>query len=156
MFHPTSNRLAGFLEISALSIQLAQSGGWQAKAGLLTIEPASKKSGGFGRRNASWSDKKKQRWCALREGYLVAVEDPAEVSKYNRTVSSYLKKILIFDYRRPYGMFSYLILISKLNVRKDTIVKVSTFFRVARKTMNYPVNQPIIAVRELMKTLTAL
>lgn len=80
MFHPTSNRLAGFLEISSLSIQLAQSGGWQAKAGLLTIEPASKKSGGFGRRSATWADKKKQRWCALRESYLVAVEDPAETT----------------------------------------------------------------------------
>ena len=85
MFHPTSNRLSGFLEISALSIALAQSGGWQAKAGMLTIEPASKKNGGFGRKSSSWSAKKKQRWCALRESYLVALEEPGEVIIcYNR------------------------------------------------------------------------
>ncbi|KAL5482529.1 SPO14 [Sanghuangporus weigelae] len=79
MFHPTSNRLAGFLEISALSIHLAQSGGWQAKAGMLTIQPASKKSIGFGRKNASWSSRKKQRWCCLRESYCVALEEPGEL-----------------------------------------------------------------------------
>ena len=79
MFHPAANRLCGFLEISALFIQLAQSGGWQAKAGMLTIEAASKKSGGFGRKNASWSDKNKQRWCAVRDGYLVAVEEPGDL-----------------------------------------------------------------------------
>lgn len=79
MFHPTSNRLCGFLEISALFVQLAQSGGWQTKAGMLRIEAASSKSGGFGRKNASWSDRKKQRWCAVRDGYLVAVEEPGEV-----------------------------------------------------------------------------
>ena len=38
MFHPNSNRLASFLEISALSIALAQSGGAQYKAGYLRIE----------------------------------------------------------------------------------------------------------------------
>ncbi|EJC97886.1 phospholipase D [Fomitiporia mediterranea MF3/22] len=80
MFHPTSNRMAGFLEISALSIALAQSGGWQAKAGMLTIESASKKSGGFGKKSSSWSAKRKQRWSALRESYLVAVEEPGEVN----------------------------------------------------------------------------
>lgn len=79
MFHPTSNRLSFFLEISALSVQLAQAGGWQAKAGMLTIEAASGKGGPFGRKNASWASRKKQRWCAVRESYLVAVEEPAEV-----------------------------------------------------------------------------
>ena len=43
MFHPTSNRLSFFLEISALSVQLAQAGGWQAKAGMLTVEAALKR-----------------------------------------------------------------------------------------------------------------
>lgn len=83
MFHPTSNRLAGFLEISALSIQLAQSGGWQAKAGMLAIESASKKSGGFGRRNSSFVARKRQKWSALRESYLVAVEEPGEAVVYD-------------------------------------------------------------------------
>lgn len=82
MFHHTANRLAGFLEISALFIHLAQSGGWQAKAGMLRIEPASSKSGGFGRKSASWSQKKRHRWCAVRDSYLVAVEEPGEVNSY--------------------------------------------------------------------------
>ena len=79
MFHPSSNRLAGFLEISALSIALAQSGGWQAKAGMLKIEAFSTKSGGFGRKGTRWRERKKQRWCAVRDSYLVALEEPGEV-----------------------------------------------------------------------------
>lgn len=78
MFHPAANRLAGFLEISALSIALAQSGGSQYKAGLLRIKPSSGK-GGYGRKNASWRDKQKQRWCAVRESYLVVLEEMGEV-----------------------------------------------------------------------------
>ena len=81
MFHPSANRLAGFLEISALSIGLAQSGGWQAKAGMLKIEAFSTKSGGFGRKGVRWREKKKQRWCAVRDSYLVALEEPGEVCK---------------------------------------------------------------------------
>lgn len=81
MFHPTSNRLSGFLEISALSISLAESSGWQAKAGFLRIDAPSKKSGGFGRKNVKWRDSKKQRWCAVRDSYLVAVSEPGEVSR---------------------------------------------------------------------------
>lgn len=79
MFHPTSNRIAGFLEISALSIALARSGGWQVKAGMLQIVPSGKGSG-FGRKGASTVERKKMRWCSIRESYLVAVEDPGEVS----------------------------------------------------------------------------
>lgn len=80
MFHPASNRLAGFLEISALSVQLAQSGGWQAKAGYLVIETATSKLGSFGRKNASRRDRRKQRWCAVRDSYIVALEELGEVS----------------------------------------------------------------------------
>ena len=58
MFHPTANRLAGFLEISALSIALAQSGGAQYKAGLLRIEAVGSK-GTFGKRATTWKEKKK-------------------------------------------------------------------------------------------------
>ena len=79
MFHPAANRLAGFLEISALSIALAQSGGAQYKAGLLRIESIGNK-GPFGKRGTSWKEKKKQRWCAVRESYLVVVEEMGEVS----------------------------------------------------------------------------
>ncbi len=79
MFHPAANRLAGFLEISALSMYLSHSGGAQYKAGYLQIEPMDKKSG-FGRKGAGWRAKHESRWCALRESYLVALEEPGEVT----------------------------------------------------------------------------
>ena len=78
MFHPSANRLAGFLEISAMSIALAQSGGAQYKAGLLRIKPSGPK-GFLGRRGTGWADKKEQRWCAVRESYLVVMEEMGEV-----------------------------------------------------------------------------
>ena len=76
MFHPSSNRLAGFLEISALSITLAQSGGAQSKGGYLRIEST---VGGFGRKSASLKAQKEV-WCAVRESYLVVLEEPGEVT----------------------------------------------------------------------------
>jgi phospholipase D1/2 len=78
MFHPTSNRLAGFLEISALSIHLAPLGGSQYKAGFVQIRTSGKGSS-FGRRSAGRKKKYEQHWCAIRESYLVVVEDPGEV-----------------------------------------------------------------------------
>lgn len=79
MFHPAVNRLAGFLEISAMSMALAQSGGAQYKAGFLRIDPSGTK-GGWGRKGTSWRDKTKQRWAAVRESYLVVLEEMGEVS----------------------------------------------------------------------------
>jgi phospholipase D1/2 len=79
MFHPSSNRLAGFLEISALFISLAQSGSIQSKAGLLQIESSNNGGGGFGRKSVGWKAKKEARWCAIRESYLVVMEEPGEV-----------------------------------------------------------------------------
>jgi len=79
MFLPTSNRLAGFLEISALSIHLAQSGGVQYKAGYLRIVAPGNKGAGFGRKSASRSQKRKQKWCTIRDSYLIAVEEPGEL-----------------------------------------------------------------------------
>ena len=80
MFHPTSNRLSRFFEISALFVHLAQSGGHQAKAGVLSIEGASGTKGAFGRKGLSWREKRRSKWCAVRESYLVVLEDPGEVS----------------------------------------------------------------------------
>lgn len=82
MFHPTANRLAGFLEINALAIALAQSGGFQSKAGYLRIDATGTKGGGFGRKSTRWSEKKQTRWCAVRESYLVVLEQPGEVRFY--------------------------------------------------------------------------
>jgi phospholipase D1/2 len=79
MFLPTSNRLAGFLELSALSIRLARSGGAQYKAGYLRIVASGNKGAGFGRKSASRSQKRKQKWCAIRDSYLIAVEEPGEL-----------------------------------------------------------------------------
>ena len=79
MFLPTSNRLAGFLEISALSVHLAQSGGAQYKAGYLRIFASGNKGAGFGRKSASRSQKRKQKWCIIRDSYLIAVEEPGEL-----------------------------------------------------------------------------
>ena len=78
MFHPSSNRLAGFLEISALSITLAQSGGAQSKAGYLRIVSS---IGGLGRKTANLKAKKEV-WCAVRESYLVIQEEPGEVMNF--------------------------------------------------------------------------
>lgn len=80
MFHPSANRLGGFLEVSALSITLAQSGGAQYKAGYLEIMSSGSGGGGFGRKSASRLAKKASRWCAVRESYLVVLEEPGEVT----------------------------------------------------------------------------
>ncbi|KAG2037741.1 hypothetical protein BDR03DRAFT_896222, partial [Suillus americanus] len=78
MFHPTANRLAGFLEMSALFITRALSGGAQYKAGFLRIHTEGN-GAGFGRKSARWRERKEARWCAIRESYIVVVEDPGEV-----------------------------------------------------------------------------
>ncbi|KDQ62566.1 hypothetical protein JAAARDRAFT_171033 [Jaapia argillacea MUCL 33604] len=84
MFHPTANRLSAFLEISALSISLAQSGGFQYKAGYLNIEASGNKGGGFGRKGKrGWKEARDGRWCAVRESYLVVVTDPGEVDVWD-------------------------------------------------------------------------
>ena len=85
MFHPAANRLAGFLEISALSISLARSGGAQYKAGFLHIQVVGN-NGGFGRKSATWKEKKEIRWCAIRESYLVVLEAPGEVCLVQKPV----------------------------------------------------------------------
>ena len=78
MFHPTSNRLSSFLEVSALFISLARSGGVQYKAGYLRLE-TSGNNPGPGRKATSRRDRKQSRWCAVRESCLVILEEPGEV-----------------------------------------------------------------------------
>lgn len=80
MFHPSSNRLAGFLEISALSVHLAQSGGVQYKGGYLKTHAVNNGGGGFGRKGLNWKVKQETRWAAVRESYLVVVSEIGEVS----------------------------------------------------------------------------
>ena len=78
MFHPAVNRLAAFLEIGALTISLAHSGGHQYRAGFLRLEGVAPKPS-YGPRAAGWREKKKQRWCCVRESYLVIMEEMGEV-----------------------------------------------------------------------------
>ncbi|KAG8214440.1 phospholipase D [Butyriboletus roseoflavus] len=78
MFYPSSNRLSGFLEISALFISLAQAGGLQYKAGFLRLEPSGNNPG-LGRKATSRRARKQSRWCAVRESCLVVLEEPGEL-----------------------------------------------------------------------------
>ncbi|KAF9221001.1 phospholipase D [Gyrodon lividus] len=82
MFHPSSNRLSCFLELSALFVSLAQSGGAQYKAGFLRLETPGNNIG-LGRKAARWRERKESRWCAVRESYLVILEDPGEVTVWD-------------------------------------------------------------------------
>ena len=69
--------------MSALSIQLASSGGVQYKAGYLWVVASGNKGAGFGRKSAGRLQKKKQKWCAVRESYLVAVEEAGELAVWD-------------------------------------------------------------------------
>ncbi|PCH39780.1 phospholipase D [Wolfiporia cocos MD-104 SS10] len=82
MWHPAANRLAGFLEISALMISLSQSGGVQYKAGFLRLDAVGNK-GSFGRRGTSWRERKSQKWCSVRESYLVVHEEMGELAVWD-------------------------------------------------------------------------
>ncbi|KAH9949881.1 phospholipase D [Amylocystis lapponica] len=82
MFHPAANRLAGFLELSALSIALAQSGGAQYKAGLLRIDAVAGKNN-FGRKGTPWRERKASKWCSVRESYLVVHEEMGELTVWD-------------------------------------------------------------------------
>jgi hypothetical protein len=95
--------LCGFLEISALSIAHAQTGGTQYKGGFLKIEAAGR-GGGFGRKGTGWKDKKESRWCAIRESYLVVSTEPGAVSTSLRHRVFYLT----ITFSSIYGMSFYL------------------------------------------------
>ncbi|KIM21517.1 hypothetical protein M408DRAFT_80444 [Serendipita vermifera MAFF 305830] len=82
MFEASSNRLTRFLEISALSIALAHSGGVQYKAGILKVEPNGAKKE-YGRKGTSWREKRKGRWAAVRESYLVVMKEAGELDIYD-------------------------------------------------------------------------
>lgn len=82
MFRPEANRLAKFFEISALSISLAKSGGIQGKAGVLRVmgNQASRRKVGRGLNIFGVGQATKPRWWIVRESFLVAVDDPSNVS----------------------------------------------------------------------------
>lgn len=90
MFRPEANRLAKFFEISALSIALARSGGVQYKSGMLRIlgGEASRRSVNTGLAIFGLGKAAKPRWWMVRESYLVAVDDPGDVSTFKPHLSS--------------------------------------------------------------------
>lgn len=79
MYLPSANRLAKFLELSTLFISLAQTGGTQLKAGFMKIRSMTNGGGGFGHKSASWRDRNEYRWCAVRDSYIVVLDEPGEV-----------------------------------------------------------------------------
>ncbi|GAA5892771.1 uncharacterized protein JCM6883_007468 [Sporobolomyces salmoneus] len=83
MFGPSANRLCKFLEISAMSIQLATRGGEQGKQGYLRITSGGasrKKQSGFHPLN--WKKRHDPKWFIVRDSYIVAVDDPASTEIY--------------------------------------------------------------------------
>lgn len=83
MLRPESNRLIRFFELSALTLQLAKNpGGTQGKSGFLRVlnTDVSKKSDRPALSLMAWKDKRKERWWVVRESYLIAVEEPDQVS----------------------------------------------------------------------------
>lgn len=76
MWHPSANRLAGFLEMSALFIALSPTG-LQYKGGFLRIGMAGN-GVNIGRKSLGRKARKELRWCAVRESSIVIVEDPGE------------------------------------------------------------------------------
>ncbi|KAF8349296.1 phospholipase D, partial [Amanita rubescens] len=78
MFFPSANHLANFLELSTLFISLAQTGGIQAKASFLKIHPIASGGGGFGRKSVSRWDRGESLWCAIRDSYMVVVDEPGK------------------------------------------------------------------------------
>lgn len=81
MLRPEANRLIRFLEISALTLSLAQAGGAQGKSGYLRVlsNDVSKKSDRPMLAPIAWAKSRKPKWWVVRESYLVAVEEPDQV-----------------------------------------------------------------------------
>ena len=104
VFHPSSNRLSGFLKISNLFVALAPTGGLQYKAGFLHVNLTGN-GAGIGRRSTR-NARKELRWCAVHESYLVIVEDSGEVCPSVPPSGSDM------PFRRLFWMFFFLTLTS--------------------------------------------
>ena len=108
MFEASSNRLARFLEVSALSIALSHSGGRQLKAGILKVEPNGSKKD-YGRKGISWKERRKGRWSAVRESYLVIMKEAGEVRSdcgLCSQLTQYSSKCTMFSFWTPNSRLS--------------------------------------------------
>ncbi|KAG8970123.1 Phospholipase D1 [Tulasnella sp. 419] len=86
MFRPEANRLCRWFEMSALSVALARRGGIQGKSGLLRVlssNSSRKSTHGTFSTLIAWSQQHQPKWWMVRESYLVAVEDPAELAIFD-------------------------------------------------------------------------
>ncbi|BGP39024.1 Phospholipase D1 [Rhodotorula kratochvilovae] len=84
MFGAGANRLCKFLEISAMSIQLATRGGEQGKQGYLRVTSSGasrRKQPGF--HPISWKKRHEPKWFIVRDSYIVAVESPASTEVFD-------------------------------------------------------------------------
>ncbi|GAA6057144.1 hypothetical protein JCM3770_004845 [Rhodotorula araucariae] len=84
MFGAGANRLCKFLEISAMSIQLATRGGEQGKQGYLRVTSSGasrRKQPGF--HPISWKRRHEPKWFIVRDSYIVAVESPASTEVFD-------------------------------------------------------------------------
>lgn len=81
MYRPESNRLIRFLELSALTLQLAVNGGSQGKSGYLRVMSmnVSKKQDRPMLAPVKWIQARRPKWWIVRESYLIAVEEPDQV-----------------------------------------------------------------------------
>ncbi|KNZ45333.1 hypothetical protein VP01_823g3 [Puccinia sorghi] len=85
MFVPEANRLCKFLEISALSLALANRGGFQGKQGYLRIMS----NGAFSRRQRAgfhpfkFKGRREPKWFIVRESYLISVDEPDQTEIYD-------------------------------------------------------------------------
>ncbi|CAH7667187.1 hypothetical protein PPACK8108_LOCUS1578 [Phakopsora pachyrhizi] len=85
MFVPEANRLCKFLEISALSLALANKGGFQGKQGYLRIMS----NGSFSRRKRTGFHplelkvRREPKWFIVRESYLISVDEPDRTDIYD-------------------------------------------------------------------------
>ncbi|PLW32818.1 hypothetical protein PCANC_18836 [Puccinia coronata f. sp. avenae] len=85
MFVPEANRLCKFLEISALSLALANRGGFQGKQGYLRIMS----NGAFSRRQRTgfhafkFKGRREPKWFIVRESYLISVDEPDQTEIYD-------------------------------------------------------------------------
>ncbi|KAH8921125.1 phospholipase D/nuclease, partial [Atractiella rhizophila] len=91
MFRPEANRLCKFLEISALSIQLATAGAgaFQGKQGYLSLHVSGGSGSGISRKGLKgfhpmhFKKKHEPKWFLVRESYIVCVDEPDDPTIYD-------------------------------------------------------------------------
>lgn len=119
MFRPEANRLAKFLEVSALALQLAGLGGTTGKQGYLVVlkgGASRKKAPGF--HPIASKRRHEPKWFMVRDSFIVAVDHPDSVRASGSTA-----RVLTHWPRPSYGTSSSLTLTSALSDQSGCIAK---------------------------------